>query len=451
MSGTPPTEIADINITLMQQQGTCRSSSAKLLFAVLLLLFAMVTQAGEGQEYSVPIYYFWGDGCPHCAEEKPFLEELERRWPQVQVRDFEVWYTPENRPRLLAMAKAYGIDPAGVPITFIGERAWVGFGERLKPEMQDQVQRCIETGCPQPDDYVAERSGTTPSVGATSDLERTITLPLLGEIDLARHSLWFTTALIAFVDGFNPCSLWVLSMLLAIVIYTGSRKKIFLVGLTFLLVTASAYGVFIAGLFNVFAYVSYLGWIQVLVALLALGFGLINIKDYFWFKKGVSLTISEKHKPKIFKDIRQIMAPDKSLPAMLGATAVMALGITLVELPCTAGFPVLWSNIVAGHEVGTLGFLLLLGLYMLIYLLDELVVFLSAVFTLKASKFEEKQGRALKLIGGMIMLALALVLLIEPELMNSIGGSLLVFAAALLASFAIMLVHRHWNSVRPQA
>jgi uncharacterized membrane protein HdeD (DUF308 family) len=127
---------------------------------------------------------------------------------------------------------------------------------------------------------------------------------------------------------------------------------------------------------------------------------------------------------------------------LIGATVVLALGIALVELPCTAGFPVLWTNLLAAQQVDTLTFALLLGLYMLIYLLDELIVFGTAVVTLKASKLEEKHGRVLKLVGGLVMLALAVVLLVNPDLMNSLTSSLLVFGVAFGVAGLVLLAHR---------
>src|SRR5690606_35021784 len=196
------------------------------------------------------------------------------------------------------------------------------------------------------------------------------------------------------------------------------------------------------GLFSIFSFVSFIGWIQVVVALIALAFALINIKDYFWFKEGVTLTIADKHKPKIYRDMRGLLAGDKSTPALIAETVVMASGITLVELPCTSGLPVLWTNIIAAHEVSPLSFVLLLGLYMLIFLADELIVFGSVVLTLKASKFEEKQGRILKLIGGILMLVLAFVLLIDPSILNSLTGTLLVFGVAFIAAAFTLLLHR---------
>jgi uncharacterized membrane protein HdeD (DUF308 family) len=85
---------------------------------------------------------------------------------------------------------------------------------------------------------------------------------------------------------------------------------------------------------------------------------------------------------------------------------------------------------------------MLLGLYLLIYLLDELIVFVTVVVTLKASKLEEKHGRILKLVGGMVMLTLAIVLVVNPELMNDFSSSLSVFAGAFLVTAVILLFHR---------
>jgi hypothetical protein len=85
---------------------------------------------------------------------------------------------------------------------------------------------------------------------------------------------------------------------------------------------------------------------------------------------------------------------------------------------------------------------LLLALYMFIFLIDEMALFLAAVFTMKAVKFEEKHGRILKLAGGIVMLALAAVMVIEPTLMNDVGASALVFAGALGVTGLILFIHR---------
>jgi cytochrome c biogenesis protein CcdA len=199
---------------------------------------------------------------------------------------------------------------------------------------------------------------------------------------------------------------------------------------------------FIAGLFTVLKVVSFVGWIQVVVGLVALFFGLVNIKDYFFYKEGVSFTISEEKKPGLFQRMRRVMDAGDSWWGLIGGTIVLAAGVSLVEFSCTAGFPVLWTNLVAAHQVSVITFILLLLLYLVIYQLDELGIFFVAVFTLKTSKMEEKHGRILKLIGGVLMLTLAIVMLVNPAVMSDIGKSLIVFVIAFGVTLLILLVHR---------
>lgn len=271
-----------------------------------------------------------------------------------------------------------------------------------------------------------------------------IHLPIFGEIKVEELSLPVLTGLIGFVDGFNPCSLWLITFLLSIVIYTGSRKKVLAVGLTFLLVTATVYGLFILGVFTIFSYITHLFWIQLIVGLFALTFAIVNIKDFFWYKKGISFTIPDKFKPRIIKNIRGVMTHDNTL-IMMGATAVMAIGVALMELPCTAGFPVIWTGIVAGRGIQTMtgAFIGLLLIYLLVYLLVEIGIFGSMVATMRKTKLEEKHGRTLKLLGGMLMLFLAITIIFKPELLENITSTLYLFGGAIIATVFISLAHKY--------
>ena len=232
-------------------------------------------------------------------------------------------------------------------------------------------------------------------------------------------------------------------MLLALVIHSGSRKRILVVGLTFLVVTTAIYGMFIVGVFGALQLMAMAGWLTPVLVLFALVFAVVNIKDYFWFQRGLSFTIDDKHKPGIYRRIRGLISTGLSTPMLIGATALMAGGIALIELPCTAGFPIIWSGLVASHEVDTVAFALLLGLYLLIYLSIELVIFLIALSTLRVDRFQERQVRILKLIGGIIMLALAGVLALAPDLMHNIAGALGVFIGALILTLLVLVLHRH--------
>ena len=267
-------------------------------------------------------------------------------------------------------------------------------------------------------------------------------MPLIGSIDLATQSLTVSTLLIALVDGFNPCSVWVLSILLALTLHTGSRRKVFFVGMIFITVTAAVYALFIAGLFTAFTFASFTGWIQVIVALVALFFAVVNIKDYFWYKEGISFTIDDSKKPGIYRRMRNVLDASQSIWGLAGATVVMAAGVSLIEFSCTAGFPVLWTNLLAAQKVSPLTFAPLLLLYMLVYQADEIGIFAVAVITLKSNRMQEKHGRILKLIGGILMLTLAIVMLAAPALLGDLTNSLIVFAIAFAVAALVLLMHR---------
>jgi thiol-disulfide isomerase/thioredoxin len=401
----------------------------------------------------VVVTFFWGDGCPHCAAEEPFLEDLARRHDGVRIEAFEVWGNAANRQRMAAVAEELGFDPTGVPVTVVGQDYWIGYSDQVAAEIEAAVVRALDArGEP------AVRAGPPALPGAApapaAGAGQAVSVPLLGEVAVSSQPLVVSTAIIAFVDGFNPCSLWVLTVLLALVLRSQSRRKVLLVGATFLTVTAAVYGLFIVGVFGILSYIGFLPWIRAVVAVLALTFAAINIKDYFWFKRGPSLTIADKRKPGIYRAarrVRTLMEPDGSTAGLIGVTATMALGVSLVEFACTAGFPVIWSATLAAHEATAAVFAALLGLYLLIYLLDEFAVFGVAVVSLKATKLEERHGRVLKLIGGMIMLALGLVMAFAPTLMHSVAGSLAVFGAALAATAVILVVDRLVRPPEPPA
>jgi len=449
-----------------------------LLAALMIGLAGWTTPVGAQTPTPgkpVYIYLFWGDGCPHCAKAKPYFESLPSKYPGVILKTFEVYYNQENQQLFSSMAQKYGLEQLAVPTIFIGPNYLQGYSEELNQDIENVVVQCLQNGCVDPGEGIAglptgitptasippqSTVTATPYIASTStpipveptrepanpsmplNQTRNLEIPFIGSVNLDLQSTTLSTALIAFVDGFNPCSLWVLSMLLALTLHTGSRKKVFIIGLIFITVSAAIYALFITGLFSVLKFASFLGWIQVLVALVALFFGLVNIKDYFWYKEGISFTISESKKPGIYQRMRKLVDASQSFWGLAGATVVLAAGVSLVEFSCTAGFPVLWTNLLVSQKVTALTFILLLLLYLFIYQLDEMVIFFTAVYTLKSSKLEEKHGRILKLIGGMLMLTLAVVMLVKPALMNNLGSSLLIFGAALLATLIVLLIHR---------
>ena len=421
---------------------------AVLAITLLTLTSPKPVAAQEGNP--VVVYMFWGEGCPHCAAAKTWFAEITPQYPEIEFRFYEIYNSAENQEKFVKMSDAYGFEAWGVPTIFIGDLYWEGYAETLQPEIEGAIKACIANGCKDAGAGVIVPAATqapnpvvTPEPGNTGASEnRVIKVPLLGDIDLNNQPLFIATALIAFVDGVNPCSVWVLTMLIALTLHTGSRKRVALIGIIFISITALVYALFIGGLFTILTFISVVTWIQVVVALVALVFALVNIKDYFWYKEGVSFTISDEKKPGLFKRMRKVLEASNSLWGVISATVVLAAGVSLVEFSCTAGFPVLWTNMISSQNVATGEFILLLILYMFIYQIDELVIFFVAVFTLKATRLEEKHGRILKLIGGTLMLTLAGVMIFNPNLLNDLNSALIIFAVAFGLTGLILLVHR---------
>lgn len=404
--------------------------------ALLVLLVAALSPARAADD-PVTLLYFGADGCPYCAQMDAFLDDLEELHDDLVVERYEVSQDPDARDRWVQELAQRGHDASGVPTVILDDEVWIGFDERVANSVQAAVSAALAERSGETEDAVAEGPPGPGEDGSVLDV------PLVGQVDVAARSAVAATALIAFIDGFNPCSLWVLAVLFAMVLNAGAtRGRIALIGGVFLTVTGVIYGAFIAGVFTVLGFVEHLGAIRVGVAVIALFVGLVNVKDHLAYRKGLSFTIPDRFKPRIYRGGRAIRDTDRPLAAVLGTTVAMAAGIALVELPCTAGFPVIWSGIMRTQGVEGAAFGGLLGLYLLIYVLDELVLFAAVLLTLRISRFEERHGRLLKLLGGTVMIALGIVLLVAPHLMEDLVGATLVILAAVMAALVFDRVHR---------
>jgi cytochrome c biogenesis protein CcdA len=357
---------------------------------------------------------------------------------------------PDARARWEAELLARGYQPSGVPTAILGDRVWIGFDDRVATEISASVASLVAVAGSSEaagdgssaDDAEAAASATR--VDPVEPGQTTITIPLVGEVELAGRSAIGITALIAFVDGFNPCSLWVLAILLAMVLNAGAtRARVIAVGVTFLAVTGLIYGAFIVGVFTVvdlLSSVAVIGWVVGAIALLV---GAVNIKDYFAYKQGLSFTIPDRFKPRIYRGGRAIRDHERPLPAVLATTVVLAAGVSLVEIPCTMGFPVIWTGLIQTMGIGRgTEFAGLLGLYLLIYVGLELVLFGVVVVTMQVVRMDERHGRALKLVGGSLMVVLGVAMIWFQTLLDDLTGLLILTLTAVGLAGVLLLINR---------
>ena len=375
------------------------------LFGVLILFVATLWPArftaaepdGNGPVLTV----FVRDGCPHCADAKAYLAGLARERPALRIDYRAIDRDPQARQALEQVSRQAGIWPPGVPTFVVGERVMIGFGDAADsgPEL------------------LALLDAAPPAASAPQALpapRQAIDAPLVGTLSVAQLGLPLFTLAIGLLDGFNPCATWVLLFLLSLLVRLHDRRRMALIAGTFVLVSGAVYYAMMAAWLNLFLAVGLSVPLRVGLALLAIAIGSINTKDYFAWGRGVSLSIPEKTKPGLFERMRRVMnAP--SLPAAMAGVALLAIAVNLIELLCTAGLPAIYTAILTQQDLGHLAYHGYLGLYIIGYITDDALMVTLAVSALSSSKLTEQGGRWLKLLSGLVMLALGLVMLLRPQ------------------------------------
>ncbi len=388
----------------------------KIMLTLFFGLLAFTVKADDGQK--VDLYFFWSHRCPHCLESRPFIENLPKRYPWLTLHSHDLIGNQPAVNLYISMAQELEQRANAVPgFIFCGQMI-VGFDadETTGKELEERLLACHLKKQKQAQQEIFE-------------------IPLLGKIHYRDFSLPVFTLIIAALDAINPCAFFVLFFLLSLIVHTRERLRIAIVGGTFVFFSGLMYFLFMAAWLNLFLLTGELGVITAIAGLVAIVVGLINIKDYFFFKQGVSLSIPDAAKPALFLRMRGITQNAK-WPAMLAATAVLAIVANSYELLCTAGLPMVYTRVLTLNNLDTLQYYLYLAFYNLIYIVPLLIIVALFTITLGNKKLSEKEGRLLKLLSGGMMLGLGGLLFFAPDLLNNMLASVLVIAIAIaMASF----------------
>jgi glutaredoxin len=408
---------------------------------------AAEAQTESVSEQGAVVYLFWGNGCPHCEKEKEYFKEIRSRYKSLSINDYEVWYNRKNSALMQKMAALYGLQPTGVPVTFIGDKAFVGFSDEMKEQLEAEIKKCSETACLNPMDLLnmqLKPSASSPVYGEVSrqsvqENKQTINIPLIGQIDASSASLPLLTIMIAGMDSFNPCAFFVLFSLLGLLIHAKSRKKMILIGGIFVFFSGFIYFLFMAAWLNVFLLMGQVALITLVAGVVSIIVASINIKDFFAYKQGVSLTIPDSAKPKLFDRMRKLLKTTSLLSIVFG-TVVLAIAANAYELLCTAGFPMVFTRILTLNNLPVFSYYLYLVLYNLIYVIPLAIIVIIFTVTLGKRQLTEWQGRLLKLVSGVMMLELGTVLLFKPALLNNVFISLMMLVFAVAVSYLIAAI-----------
>jgi glutaredoxin len=369
-----------------------RPRLALLLSMLLGLLLTLIPAGGLAQPRPDPgeLQVFVREGCPHCDAAEAFLAELAQRRPDVRVRLRRLEADPTALEDLIAQSRQAGVQVPGVPTFVLDGEVLVGFAGG--DDGGRELLALIERRRPQPGSM---RLGPFGGLQAS-----TLGLPA------------FTLAM-GLLDGFNPCAMWVLLFLLSLLVHWRDRRRMALVAGTFVLVSGLVYYAFMAAWLNVFLLLGFSGWLRLLLGSIALVLGVVNLSEFWRSGERFTLSIPSSAKPGLYARMRQVMQ-SPSLPAALLAVAALAVVVNAVELLCTAGLPAVYTAVLSEQNLPAAAYYGYLGLYILGYIADDALMVALAVLALSSNRLHERAGRSLKAISGLVMVALALVLLLRP-------------------------------------
>lgn len=416
-----------------------------LKYLIVFAVFLLLPVSAKADEKVINIHLFYGNGCPHCAAEEEFLSDYLKDRTDVKLYKYEIWYDSHNQELLSKVQKEMGTtNKNGVPFTVIGKKTIVGYADGVTDEqIKDAINYYLNNDYR---DYAGEITGkvkkaevkedTTKDESKTEDkkenkmekaddtkdsdqTDENVTVPVLGKINAKKVSLPILAVVLGFVDGFNPCAMWILIFLITMLFNMKDRKKMWILGLTFILTSGIVYLMFMLAWLNLATFISKIAFIRLLIAVIALVVGLINVYKYIDSLKkkdeGCDV-VDKKDRKKIMEKIISITHEKKFIIALLGIM-VLAASVNIIELMCSIGIPLLFTQILAMNNLSTFSYMIYMFIYIFFFLIDDIVIFVISMVTLKVTGLSTKYTKYSHLIGGIIMLIIGLLLIIKPELL----------------------------------
>ena len=387
----------------------------KIIITALLLFIPFVVSADEK---TLRVYLFHQESCPHCKKEIQYLEELKNEYSNLDVVTYEVSQNVMNYNFMNRVIDKTGIVTNGqVPFTIIGTDYYIGFEDHVKKSIKDSIDKFLNDK--NSIDVIAKvKNGEDVSnIKYNVYPKSTKVIPILGEIDAKKVSLPLVAIVIGAVDGFNPCAMWVLLFLIGMLFHMKDKKKMWILGITFLLTSAVMYLLIMAAWLKVALSFMTVVWLRIFIAIVALVAGLVNLNSYIKEKKrkddGCEI-VDEKKRKKMFTKIKKITSEKKFILAIFGIIA-LAISVNLVELACSAGLPLIFTQILALNDLSTFEYVTYMLIYILFFLIDDIVVFVIAMLTLNIKGISSKYGKYSHLIGGIIMILIGILMIFKPE------------------------------------
>lgn len=393
----------------------------KTLVSILFMFVTFFAFNFNVSAKSVNVYMFYGKTCPHCEEAIKYLDSIKEKY-DLKIYKYEVWNDSENMKLMNDIASFLDVNVRGVPFAIIDNTAIFGYSSGVTDETyRYHIKQASK------DDFIDEVGielgvvkGKT-KVSKNNDNKEyetnyTIKLPFIGKVNLKSFSLPLVSILIGIIDGFNPCAMWVLLFLISTLIGMKDKKRLWALGLTFLVTSAFVYMAFMVSWLSFAKMISGVVLVRIIIAIVAIIGGAINLNSFansLGKDDGCDVVDAKKRK-KVFSKIKKFTHEKSFIMAIIGVI-LLAISVNLIELACSAGLPVIFTSLLAMNDLSAIQYWIYIIIYIFFFMIDDLIIFAIAVKTMQLTGISTKYTKYSHLVGGILMFIIGILLIVKPE------------------------------------
>ncbi len=390
----------------------------KLFLVLLVALFISPSNnqvlASESNQ-QIDVHFFHSETCLGCAEmESWFNEEILTEYTDINIIYYDI-ALQENLDLMNQVAETFN-HPGLTPTIAIGGVGFYNESNKTKAEIKGLLNYYADN------DYVditqklinheTILESDFDNLEEIVNVPNVITIPIIGDVQVDNLSTIIFAILVGFTDGLNPCAMWILVFLLSMLISMHDKKRMWIIGFTFLLTSAILYGFVMVLMSEAFVTFNQFGIFRYIVSLFSIIFGIYLIYKYFKSRQeddGCEV-IDDKKRKTIIHRIQNIVKSDKLFVALI-ATVVLAVSVNLVELACTAALPAGFVSMLSIQNYTFIQRLGYIGVYVFFFLLDDLIIFTIALISMQITGISNKLSKISNIIGGILMLVIGVLLL----------------------------------------
>jgi hypothetical protein len=372
--------------------------------------------------------FYYSESCHSCDEYKPYIHQIEAEenytgkilvnWKEVgsNMTNYQEW---RNRGFF------------SYPSVAINNETMIPKNNLTFEELKDKI-----------DAYIAQQQINQSYDEGILQFD----LPFLGTItvNLTALSLPVLTIVLGAVDSANPCSIFILFILLSLLVHSHSRKRMILVGVIFIFFSGLWYFLFMFILLRTFGALE-AGILSLLVGTIAIIFGIFNIKDFFFPKKGASLSIPQDKKPGLYKQMREIVKTPSVLAA-IGGTVFLAVTVNLFELLCSLQWPLYYIARLSQYNYPDITNYTYMLFYNIVYVIPLFVILLLFVFSISRMKISERQGQNLKLFSGIMIFSFGVLFIIDYKILGDAFIPVILLIFSILMTYILSFIWKRYRS-----